>query len=77
VIIFPSTTLFLFHQGVAIRGQLDMKVHRAKSLNGSPVFICALVHTVVAQHLKENNVLVRRQLSCKWTYAAWLLDCDT
>jgi hypothetical protein len=61
---------------LAARGQLDMKVHRAKSLNGSPLFIRALVHTV-AQHLRENNVLVHRHLLCKWTYATWLLDCDT
>jgi hypothetical protein len=41
----------------------------------SPASIRALVHTV-AQHSKENNALVRRQLLRKW-YATWLLDCDT
>jgi hypothetical protein len=40
------------------------------------LFVRPRVHTV-AQDLKENNVLVRRQLPCKWTYTTWLLDWDT
>jgi ferrochelatase len=35
-------------------GQLGMEVHRAESLNGSPVFIRALAD-IVAQHLKESG----------------------
>lgn len=38
----------------AMRGQLGMEVHRAESLNGSPVFIRALAD-IVAQRLKEND----------------------
>jgi protoporphyrin/coproporphyrin ferrochelatase len=37
-----------------VRGQLGMEVHRAESLNDSPVFIRALAD-VVAQHLKETG----------------------
>lgn len=36
-----------------VRGQLGMEVHRAESLNGSPVFIRALAD-IAAQHLKEH-----------------------
>jgi protoporphyrin/coproporphyrin ferrochelatase len=37
-----------------MRGQLGMEVHRAESLNGSPVFIRALAD-IVAHHLEEND----------------------
>jgi len=34
--------------------ELGMEVHRAESLNGSPVFVRALAD-IVTQHLKEND----------------------
>jgi hypothetical protein len=37
-----------------MRGQRGVEVHRAESLNGSPVFIRALADILV-QHLKEND----------------------
>ena len=44
----------LLMEGGSVRGQLGMEVHRAESLNGSPVFIRALAD-IAAQHLKENG----------------------
>jgi ferrochelatase len=41
-------------EGTLTGRQLGMEVHRAESLNGSPVFIRALAD-LVAQHLKEKD----------------------
>jgi hypothetical protein len=50
-------------------GQLGVEVHRAESLNGSPVFIRALAD-IVAQHSKENDA------GANGPALPQLLECD-
>jgi ferrochelatase len=51
----PDTCRIVVTDEKTMRGQLGMEVHRAESLNDSPVFIRALAD-IVAHHLKEDDV---------------------